>query len=271
MPLIDTPFRRIAMDLVGPIHPASEQGHRYILTVIDFSTRYPVACPLEGISTEEVSEALVDIYSRMGIPNEILTDQDTHFTSDLMKEVGRLLSVGQMTTTPYHPICTGIIERLNGTLKKMLRRMCAEQPKQWDRYLPALLFAIREATHDSLGFSPFELLYGRTVRGPMAILKELMISEQVEPEIKSTFEYVLNLKDPLKDTCELAQQSLKESSERYKKVYDRKSKPRILEVNDKVLILRPSDQNKLMMQWKGPFDVIGVKGNNDYIVSVNGK
>ena len=98
-----------------------------------------------------------------------------------------------------------------------------------------------------------------------------MISEQVEPEIKSTYEYVLNLKDRLKDTCELAQQSLKESSERYKKVYDRKSKPRILEVNDKVLILRPSDQNKLLMQWKGPFDVIGVKGNNDYIVSINGK
>ena len=67
MPLIDTPFRRIAMDLVGPINPASERGHLYILTVIDFSTRYPEACPLKGISTEEVSEALVDIYSRMGI------------------------------------------------------------------------------------------------------------------------------------------------------------------------------------------------------------
>ena len=63
-------------------------------------------------------------------------------------------------------------------------------------------------------FSPFELLFGRTVRGPMAILEELMVSTQVEPEIKSTYEYVLNFKDRLKDTCELAQQSLKESSER---------------------------------------------------------
>ena len=61
MPLIDEPFRQNAMDLVGPIHPISEQGHRYILTVIDFATRYPEAVPLRG-TTEEISEALVDIY-----------------------------------------------------------------------------------------------------------------------------------------------------------------------------------------------------------------
>jgi len=44
----------------------------------------------------------------------------------------------------------------------MLRKVCEERPKDWDRYIPALLFAYREATQDSLGFSPFELLYGRT-------------------------------------------------------------------------------------------------------------
>ena len=185
-----------------------------------------------------------------------------------MKEVGRLLSVKQLMTTPYHPTCTGIVERLNGTLKKMLCRMCAEQPKQWDRYLPALLFALRETPHNSLDFSPFELLYGRTVRGPMAVLRELMTSEQVQPEIKNTYQYVIDLKDRLKETC--SQESWYEASSRYKKLYDRKAKPRSLRVGDKILILRPTDQNK-PMQWKGPFSVVGVKGNNDYIVDLKGK
>ena len=63
----------------------------------------------------------------------------------------------------------------------MLRRMCAERPKDWNRYLPALLFAIREVPQESLGFSPFELLYGRNVRGPMAILRELW-SEEIPDE-----------------------------------------------------------------------------------------
>jgi len=58
---------------------------------------------------------------------------------------------------------------------------------------------------DSLGYSNFELLYGRTVRGPMSILRELMTNEKVEPEVKTTHEYALDLKDRLHSTCELAQ------------------------------------------------------------------
>ncbi|XP_061195768.1 uncharacterized protein LOC133203996 [Saccostrea echinata] len=58
MPLIDTPFERVAVDLVGPIAPVTEKGNRYILTVVDYSTRYPEAIPLKGIETERVAEAL---------------------------------------------------------------------------------------------------------------------------------------------------------------------------------------------------------------------
>ena len=56
-----------------------------------------------------------------------------------------------------------LVERFNGTLKTMLKRMCAERPKDWDRYLPARLFAYREIPQESLDFAQFELLYGRSV------------------------------------------------------------------------------------------------------------
>ena len=165
MPIIDTPFSRIAIDLIGPIHPPSENGNRFILTVVDYATRYPEAVPLKKIDTETVAEALVDINSRVGVPREVLSDQGKQFTSDLMKEVGRLLSIKQLTTTPYHPFCNGLVERFNGTLKAMLRRVSEEQPRLWDRYIPSLLFAYRESVQESTGFSPFQLLYGRQVRG----------------------------------------------------------------------------------------------------------
>ena len=77
MPLIDTPFKRVAVDIVRPIAPPSEAGHRYILTLVDYTTRYPEAVPLKKITTEAVAEALLDIYSRVGIPEEVLTDQGT--------------------------------------------------------------------------------------------------------------------------------------------------------------------------------------------------
>lgn len=63
------------MDLVGPLQPPTDRGNRYILTVVDYATRYPEAVALRGIETERVAEALVDIFSRVGVPSEMLTDQ----------------------------------------------------------------------------------------------------------------------------------------------------------------------------------------------------
>ena len=121
MPLIDQLFKRVAIDLVGPIAPASGKGHRYILTLMDYAARYPEAVPLKNIDTETAAEALLDMYSRVGVPEKVLSDLGTQFTSDCMKEVSRLLSIRRLTTSSYHPACNGLVEKFNGTLKRMLR------------------------------------------------------------------------------------------------------------------------------------------------------
>ena len=271
MPLIETPFQRIAVDIVGPIKPSTDKGNRYILTIIDYATRYPEAVPLRSIETTRVAEALVEVFSRVGIPREILTDQGAQFTGDVMKEVSRLLSLKQLTTTPYHPACNGLVERFNGTLKQMLKRMCMERPKDWDRFIGPLLFAYRETPQASLGFSPFELLYGRTVRGPMAILKELWSGEKETSEVRSTYEFVLDLRERLEQTCKLAQEELRKATARSKGYYNRKSRMRRFKVGDLVLLLLPTDSNKLLMQWKGPFSVLERLGDLDYRIQIGDK
>ena len=127
---------------MGPIQPATDPGNRYILTLVDFASRYPEAVALKGIESERVAEALVDMFCRLGVPSEMLTDMGTQFTSELMAEISRdrVLTFRQLTTTPYNPMCNGLVERFNGTLKLMLRRLCAERPEDWDRYLSAALF-----------------------------------------------------------------------------------------------------------------------------------
>ena len=152
MPLIDKPFKRVTTDLVGPIGPPSEDGHKYILTLVDFATRYPEAVPPKNIDTETVAETLVDIFSPLGAPEETLSDLGTQFVSECMKEVTRLLSIKLLTTTPYHPMCNGLTEKFNGTMKSMLKRLCSEQPRQWPRYINTLLFAYREVPQESTGF-----------------------------------------------------------------------------------------------------------------------
>jgi hypothetical protein len=68
MPIITEPFKRVAVDIVGPLEPRTTKGNKYILTIIHFATRYPEAVPLPGIETERVAEALVDVFSRVGVP-----------------------------------------------------------------------------------------------------------------------------------------------------------------------------------------------------------
>ena len=93
MQWIDTPFKRVAVDIVGPIAPLIEAGHWYILTLVDYATRYPEAVPLKKITTESVPEALLNIYIRVGIPVEVLMDQGIQFMSECMQVVSRLLSI----------------------------------------------------------------------------------------------------------------------------------------------------------------------------------
>ena len=189
MPIIDELFKRVSVDLIGPVAPVSEHGNRYILSVVDFGTRYPEAAALPKIETERVAEALFEIFSRVGFPKVILSGRGGQFTSEMMAEVCRLVSIKQLFTTAWYPMCNGLCEKMNGTLKSMLKRMCQDRPKDWDRYLPAVLFAYREVPQVDTGFSPFELLYGRTVRGPMQVFKELWTQPE-ETELQTTYQYV---------------------------------------------------------------------------------
>jgi hypothetical protein len=128
----------------------------------------------------------------------------------------------------------------------MLKRVCSERPKDWDRYLGPVLFAYREVKQESLGFSPFELLYGRTLRSPMHILKELWTNKTVESEVKSTYEYVVDLRNRLKETCELAHEELRKTQEKQRKYYNLKAVKREFLPGNEVLVLRPTKNNNFI-------------------------
>ena len=92
LPVIGEPFERIAMDIIGPL-PRSRGGHRYVLVVCDYATRYPEVIPMRTIDAEAVAEELMKMFSRTGIPKEILTGQGTNFSSQLLLELYQLLHV----------------------------------------------------------------------------------------------------------------------------------------------------------------------------------
>ena len=88
---------------------------------MDYATRYPEAIALKRIGTPTVAEALVDMFSRLDMPEEILSDFGTHFVSECVEEVNRLLSFRHQTTRPYQPACNGPIEP-EGYIQETMRR-----------------------------------------------------------------------------------------------------------------------------------------------------
>ena len=266
LPIIDVPFTRIAMDIVGPLDK-SRAGHRYILVICDYATRYPEAFPLRNTKSRQVANSLIQLFSRVGIPREIITDQGTNFNSGFMKQVYSLLGIRGIRTTPYHPQTDGMVERFNQTLKAMLRKFVSDTGANWDQWLPYLLFAYREVPQASTGYSPFELLYGRQVRGPLDVLREAWMGEGTHPPA-NIVEYVLKMRNKLEELSSLAHDNLAQAQSNQKTWYDRTARSRTFNPGQKVLLLLPSSESSLLAKWQGPFEVLRKMGPVTYEVAM---
>ena len=176
IPAFDEPFSRTIIDCVGPL-PKTKSGCQYLLTVMCASTRFPEAIPLRNIKTKTIVKALVKFFTFVGLPRSVQSDQGSNFMSGISQQVMHELGIKQYKSLAYHPESQGALERFHQTLKNMIRSYCFDTEKDWDEGIQLLLFAVRESVQESLGFSPFELVFGHTVRGPLKLLKEKFLSD----------------------------------------------------------------------------------------------
>lgn len=107
----------------------------------------------------------------------------------------------------------------------------------------------------------------------MQILKKLWTEEDEDSgsEVRSSYQYVLELQDRLEATLELAREQLQSAQGKQKAYADRGTKFRSFSEGDEVLILLPTDQNKLLMQWKGPYPIVAKLSAQNYRILVRGK
>ena len=259
------PFESMAFDLVGPIDKKAKGGYRYLLTAIDMASRWPEAIPLKSTTARAVALGMVDIFSRTGIPLQLLSDQGSQFIGSLVTHLCRDLHIDQIKTTPYHPQTNGVVERMHGTLGAMLTK-ASSAGLDWVEQVPFALFALRTAPNRDTQLSPFELVYGRTVRTPLDILYQGWSEDSF---LKfDAMEWSDWLSDKLEIWHELQGERNKEAGESRKIAYDRKSVVRELAPGDQVLCRIPGMIKKLEESWKGPFTVLDKVSTVDYKVDL---
>ena len=259
IPSVGEPFQEVVVDAVGPL-PRTKRGYQYILSVIDRATRYPEAIPLRNIKADTVVDALLNYFSKFGLPTVIQTDQGTNFKSRIFESKFEQLGVKHVTSTAYHPESQGIVERFHQTLKNGLRKLCFNNEKSWDEKLPFVLFSIRAAPSKSLGLSPFQLVFAHNVQGPMDLLWRGWTKGNV-PDLTNK---VVKAKDGLQSAWELTRSNLETYQSKVKRTYDKKAKRRIFSVGDKVLALLPVDGMFLQRRFSGPYVIIDKRGPVNY-------
>ena len=264
IPAFDEPFSRIIIDCVGPL-PKTKSGNEYLLTIMCASTRVPEAIPLRNIKTKTIVRALVKFFTFVGLPKSVQSDQGSNFMSGVFQQVTHKLGIKQYRSSAYHPESQGALERFHQTLKNMIGLYCYDTEKEWDEGIHLLLFAVRESVQESLGFSPFELVFGHTVRGPLKLLKEKFLSQEDTP--LNLLTYVSDFRSKLLTACEAAKSNLKKAQCKMKQNFDKNTKERSFKSGDKVLAFLPIPSRPLQARYFGPYTVEKKASDLNYIIT----
>ncbi|KII60313.1 Retrovirus-related Pol polyprotein [Thelohanellus kitauei] len=243
------PMERVAIDIIGPMITSS-RGNKYILTIMEYFTKFAVAVTLSNIDANSVSNAFINNYIHIfGVPSVLYTDQGANVDGGLMKSVCISLNIHETRTTIYHPQSDGLVERFNKALINMISKYVVDEA-EWDVLLQRLVFSYNIQRQESIKASPFLLMFGRHPRC------------SIDTQLRNDDDNVKILEKS--ENFDLYNSALRKNelaTKRQEKNYNRTSNNMVINKGDMIMVKQPyvNDRQgckKLYKSWKGPFKVI---------------
>lgn len=247
------PLQLVCMDFLS-LEP-DKSNTRDILVITDFFTKYAVAIPTPNQKARTVAKCLWDQFIvHYGFPERLHSDQGPDFESHTIKELCAIAGIQKIRTTPYHPRGNPV-ERFNRTLLNMLGTLEEKDKSHWKDFVKPLVHAYNCTKHESTGFSPYELMFGRQPRLPLDLAFGLPCKDCKQV---SHSQYVQSLKSHLKESYEVASQNARRIAEKNKIRYDKHVTNSSLEVGDRVLVrnVRIRGKHKLADRWESEIYVV---------------
>ncbi|KAK1646488.1 hypothetical protein QYE76_064293 [Lolium multiflorum] len=270
------PFRGWGMDMIGEIHPSSSKGHRWVLAITDYFTKWVEAVPMKKVASEDVIKFVLEhVIHRFGIPQTITTDGGSVFVSKEMKEFCDDMGIKLIRSSPYYAQANGQAEASNKSLIKLIKRKIDEHPKRWHEVLSEALWAYRMSCHGAIKTTPYQLVYGQEAVLPWEVKagsRRVTFQNDLTAE-----EYAALISDSIEDATELRLWSLekiKENKAKVARAYNKKVKPKEFQVDDLVweavlpLGTRDKEYGKWSPNWHGPYKVVQVLKGNAYMLEM---
>ena len=248
----ELPGQHVMMDCIGPINPPSSQRHKYLLVMIDVCSSWPFIYPIKNLTAQSICDCLVNMFSIFGVPSVISSDNGSNVTSQLTRCLLERVGCCPRYATPAHPSCHGKVERLNGSIKRLLHHVIIDKGRKWNQFIPFIEWTLRESASETTGVSPYTLVFGHPPRGVLNILKEFWTGEQILPSsLKNTeIAYLEDLRNKLATARDYADRNAAINQERYVQNYNKNTKTKRFEKGETVVVLIKDRTNHLLSRWQ---------------------
>ena len=251
----------------------SSNGYRHIITMMDVFSRYLFAYPTQDMTARTVGRCIIDVRTRHSyLPTIILTDRGSQFRSDVVNQIAQTLDIRISHASTKHAKTIGILERTHASLKTSLKISTGERRSMWHKYVQIAVMNYNTSYHENLGCEPTTVFHGRI---PYNILD---IKLGLKPEWKKDANEDLTdeLQKQITEIHQSPKDNLMQSFLKNKRYYDKKATATPLKINDYCYVLNPKADNQSLQFafkdciWTGPFIVVKVLSNNNYVVRRTG-
>ena len=253
------PWQTIGVDFLSGFPEAEGTHHTDCLVVIDKFTKWVTATPCRRNPTAEETASLLmkGTFQTFGLPEVIISDRGTQFTSKTWEKVMKLLQVDSRLATPRHAQTNGQVERANSVIKRWLITTVTANGSQWEEMMPLAIMAINCAEHKATGTSPFQANFFRQPRTPQTVFGGADEAGQATGRL-------------IQDTLSRMRENICREAEKMKKKWDETHKPSTYKVGDKVWVAASTFAGqtgapKLHCAYYGPYS-IGEKVNDNAFV-----
>ncbi|XP_055918284.1 uncharacterized protein LOC129950365 [Eupeodes corollae] len=254
----DKPFDTFHLDHIGPMDLTTKQ-YKYILTITDGFSKFMWIFPTKTVSAEETLRKIRELQQHFGNPKRFITDKGSAFCSKSFQDFCIDENIEHIAVTTGVPRGNGQAERSNRVVIEVLRRLSADSPEKWYKFVSRVQIAINSTLQRSIQRTPFEVLFGV----PMRKKADVEVLEMVRLQLLKQHD-----DDREEIRFEVRQQIEKVQAEN-RKTFNRKRKEAVeYNIGDIVAIKRTQfgAGNKLFSDFLGPYSVVSKGRGGRYTV-----
>eukprot|EP00253_Pinus_taeda_P007151 PITA_07151 len=212
-----------------------------------------------------VSFLYEDIFTRFGVKREIVTDQGSQFTSNMVEKLMEEYEIKHRKSTPYHPQANGQVESTNKVIESIITKTIHLNRRDWAERLPEALWAYRTTWRNTTGHSPYELVYGKEVVLPIEFhVKTFKMAVQLGMDLSEAQKHRM---EQLNELDEIGQEAILRTDivqYRRAKWHDKYIKEKKFHEGDWALLFDSKFKDfkgKFQTHWLGPYEIDKVFSN----------